>query len=427
MRLTAVGRGLASDEPLVAVARRGVLLPGYTALTIGAGMLALLSVTLLVPLSPDLAIPGVNPDVAGVGGLLLWIGYGLAGAARMVREPSGHGVLTFHLPFIVAAMAIGGPVAGGWVAMISSFDRRELEEVPWYGVLANHSALSIAAIAGGLVALAVEGLGVGAGLPHGLGLTLVAAIAGTLAFAIISTAIAAGVIVLRDGLSPRETLAVFDRSFRSTAVAETMLGWLLTVAYLAVGWWAPALCAAVVLALWRATVNADLIDRDELTGLLSRGAFAMRVAEAAERGRRGIEGAAYLFIDLDGFKAVNDGPHSHHIGDQVLAEVGQRLRRCIRVTDAAGRRSGDEFMVLFVGVRDEAIATHLAHRIHRAIVAPYRTDIGDVRVGASVGIALILPDEREFEPDVRQRADAAMYAAKETGGGIRLWQESTGA
>ena len=78
----------------------------------------------------------------------------------------------------------------------------------------------------------------------------------------------------------------------------------------------------------------------------------MRVAEAAGRARRGIEGSAYLFLDLDGFKRLNDGPRDHAVGDEVLAELGARLRRSIRVTDAAGRRGGDEFMVLLVGVRD---------------------------------------------------------------------------
>lgn len=424
MRLTLAGRAFSPGESLLTAARRGALLPAYTAATITAGALALTLATLLVPVSHDIAVPGLDPAIAGTAGLALWILYGLMGAARIVREPSGHGVLTFHLPFVVAAMALGGPVAGAWVAMLASFDRHELDETPWYGILANHGALALAAVAGGMVMLGVEGAMIAVGLPAAPALTLVAAITGTLVFSIVSTALAAGVIVLRDGLSPRETMAVFDRSFRATAAAETLLGWLLTVVYVAVGWWTPLACAAVILALWRASRDGELLSRDALTGLLSREAFAVRAAEAAHRGRRGIESAAYLFIDLDGFKAVNDGPRDHVIGDEVLAEVGARLRRAIRVTDAAGRRSGDEFTVLFVGVSDLATAELLAWRVHADIVAPYQTTVGEMRVGASVGVAMITAGRRDFEPDIRQHADAAMFAAKELGGGVRVWREA---
>lgn len=417
MRLT-VPLSLRPDRELVGVERRLALLRLYTAGTISGGIILLLLATMLVPIAPGIAIPGAPAGFERLAGLGVWVAFGLAGAARIIREPSGHGVLTLHLPFVVAAMALGGPVAGGWVAMLATFDRRELEEVPWYGVMANHCGLAIAAMAGGLVVLGIQGVASSIGIASPGVVTLLAALAATLVFSVISTGAAAGVIVLRDGLSMRETLLIFDTAFRTTAVAETVLGWMLTVAYLAVGWWSPALCAAVVVALWRANADHEALEHDELTGLLSRGAFAMRVAEAAERARRGIEASAYLFIDLDNFKHVNDRPGSHLIGDQVLAQVGLRLRRAIRVTDAAGRRGGDEFTVLLVGVRDEATAQELANRILDQLSEPYQTDIGEKRIGASVGVALVTPRRRDFEPDVRQRADQAMYTAKAAGGGI---------
>jgi len=107
----------------------------------------------------------------------------------------------------------------------------------------------------------------------------------------------------------------------------------------------------------------------------------------------------------------------------VLAQLGERLRRAIRVTDAAGRRGGDEFMVLFVGVRDEATGVSLAERVHTLVTTPYQTSDGEKVVGASVGVALVVPGERDFEPDLRRRADSAMYVAKGGGGGVRAWQE----
>jgi diguanylate cyclase (GGDEF)-like protein len=110
------------------------------------------------------------------------------------------------------------------------------------------------------------------------------------------------------------------------------------------------------------------------------------------------------------------------VGDEVLAELGARLRASIRITDAAGRRGGDEFMVLFVGVPDEPTALALAARVHALATAPYSTRDGEHRVGASVGVARIVPGERDFEPDLRRRADEAMYDAKASGGGVRAWR-----
>jgi putative thioredoxin len=242
---------------------------------------------------------------------------------------------------------------------------------------------------------------------------------GQLAYA--TAAFAAGVVVLRDGLSPRDTVGVLVQGMRTTVLAETLLGWLMAVAWITVGWWTPALCTVIVLALWRTARTEALLDHDDLTGVLTARAFALRVAAAADRARRGIEGGAYLFLDLDGFKAVNDGPRNHLVGDQVLAELGRRLRRVVRVTDAVGRRGGDEFTVLFTGVQDAATALRLAERIAEVVTEPYHTADGEHRIGVSIGVAMLTPGRRDFEPDVRQHADAAMYEAKHTGGGIRIW------
>ena len=158
MRLRVAGLGPDPDAPLIAVERRAALLPLYTAVTIVAGIGVLLLVTLLGTLPEAIHVPGVDDAWAGIAGVALWTLFGLAGSLKVVRGPSGHGVLTFHLPFIVAAMVLGGPIAGGWVAFIASFERRELTEMPWYGALANHSGLALAAILGGLAAQATVSL-----------------------------------------------------------------------------------------------------------------------------------------------------------------------------------------------------------------------------------------------------------------------------
>jgi diguanylate cyclase (GGDEF)-like protein len=423
VRLRPAGLAPGADAPLLAVERRTALLPVYTAVTITAGIIALLAVTLVGSLPAAIAIPGLAAPWDRLAGVVAWTVFGLAGSLRIVRGPSGHGVLTLHLPFIVAAMVLGGPVAGGWVAFVASLERRELRHVPWYGVLANHASLALAAIVGGLVAQGTVVAGDALGLPGGLVLTLVAAVAGTLALTVVDTALAAGVVILRDGLTVRETLHVFDRAFRGTLVAETVMGWVLVVTWVAVGWWTPAVCTVLVLALWRTTAAETERDHDDLTGLLTAKAFAHRAAEAALRARRGIEGSAYLFLDLDGFKRINDGPRSHAVGDEVLVQLGARLRRSIRVTDAAGRRGGDEFMVLFVGVRDETTALALAERVRSIVTEPYETSDGPKTVGVSIGVTVVGAGSRDFEPDLRLRADTAMYEAKAAGGGIHLWRE----
>jgi diguanylate cyclase (GGDEF)-like protein len=431
VRLTLVGHAPDANASLLAVPRRTALLAALTAATIVAGFTALALSTAVVLVSPaielrrSIAIPGLDPAIAGAAGIVVWILFALAGGLRILRDPGGHATLTFHLPFITAALLLGGPVAGAWVAVLGTIDRRELREAPWYGVLANRATLALSALAGGLVLEAVLAVGRAVGLEEGLVSWLVAGIAGTLVMAVVSTLLAAATIVLRDGLAFADTFALIDLAFRRTAVAETLLGWLFVVVWVAAGWWAPALCTAVVLTLWRAAEDADALDHDALTGVLSRRAFAHRVAEAAERARRGVDGAAYLFLDLDDFKRLNDGPRSHHVGDQVLAALGERLRRGIRVTDAVGRRGGDEFMVLFNGVQDAARAEVLARRVAELVTAPYQTDDGEKLVGVSIGVALAVPGQRDFEPDLRGRADTAMYEAKEAGGGIRIWRDST--
>ena len=430
VRLTLAGRPSGPAELALAVPRRTALLAGYTAGTIVVGLAAVLLATAGVaasgqPLvSPAIAIPGMDPAVAGLAGVCVWMLFALVGGTRILRDPGGHVTLTFHLPFIAAATILGGPIAGAWVALLGTIERRELREVPWYGTLSNHALLAFWALAGGLVMDAVLAFLAGTGLAtDGLVARLVAGIAGTVVMAIGTAAMTAVVVVLRDGLQPRDAVTLLDTSFRRTAVAETLLGWLFVVVWVAVGWWAPALLTAVVLTLWRAAADARNLDRDDLTGVLSRAAFALRVATAAERARRGVEGSAYLFVDLDGFKALNDGPRNHLVGDQVLIAVGERLRRAVRVTDAVGRHGGDEFTLLFGGVDDDETALRLGERVHAALTAPYLTEDGERRIGASIGIALALPGRRDFEPDLRQRADAAMYEAKAAGGGVRMWLE----
>ena len=141
---------------------------------------------------------------------MFWVVIGLLGGTRVERL-HGHGVLTFHLPFIIAAMALGGPTAGAIVAMVSTFEAREIREAPWYGVLANHAALTLAAIIGGVVLVGtrvVLSTGVIGVDPNAV--ELIAIVLGALVLTVTTTALVAGTVILRDHLTVPEAVRVFD-------------------------------------------------------------------------------------------------------------------------------------------------------------------------------------------------------------------------
>src|SRR5215210_5315783 len=139
--------------------------------------------------------------------------------------------------------------------------------------------------------------------------------------------------------------------------------------------------------------------RDALTGLPNRHALA----DAAPGG------GTVIFVDLDDFKAVNDGL-GHHAGDELLCEVARRLRACVRATDVPVRLGGDEFAILLPGL-DVAGAERLAERILLELSLPFEVGGAEAHVGASIGIA----GAGGSLDEALRHADAAMYAAKKHG------------
>jgi diguanylate cyclase (GGDEF)-like protein/PAS domain S-box-containing protein len=151
---------------------------------------------------------------------------------------------------------------------------------------------------------------------------------------------------------------------------------------------------------------------DSLTGLPNRTLFADRVRMATAR--RGAQGFAIIYLDLDGFKLVND-TLGHAAGDQVLVEVARRLERLLRVGDTLARLGGDEFALLCEGV-GEAEATTIADRVIHALTTPIVVQDREIIQAASIGIALFGPGVGLEEPDeMLGEADMAMYRAKAAG------------
>lgn len=149
---------------------------------------------------------------------------------------------------------------------------------------------------------------------------------------------------------------------------------------------------------------------DALTGLANRRTFYDRIQHALRHARRYHSKVGVLFIDLDGFKQIND-THGHHVGDAVLTEVARRLVRNVRETDSVARLGGDEFVVLLdkVGGREDCVTA--ASNIERALREESSFYGLPVEIRASIGHALY-PDDGEDEDALVRAADAAMYRVK---------------
>jgi diguanylate cyclase (GGDEF)-like protein len=150
---------------------------------------------------------------------------------------------------------------------------------------------------------------------------------------------------------------------------------------------------------------------DSLTELPNRVLFMDHLTLGLAHLRRGQLHLAVTFIDLDGFKPINDR-HGHDAGDRVLTVVADRLRRSVRPTDTIARLGGDEFIVLSQDLGSKQEAMDIAGRISAAIAEPIQIQNGtQVRLGASMGIAFAAGPDQSPEALVRQ-ADTAMYSAK---------------
>mgnify|MGYP006426654409 CR=1 FL=1 len=149
---------------------------------------------------------------------------------------------------------------------------------------------------------------------------------------------------------------------------------------------------------------------DSLTHLPNRTLLQDRIELAVEHAKRAGLRVAVLMIDLDRFKHVNDSL-GHHVGDQLLQEVAQRLDHCVRNSDTLARLGGDEFVVCMPDLtRDDSVAV-VASKILRTMETPFIMNGQDFQLGASIGISLY-PDDGDNVHDLLRTADTAMYAAK---------------
>lgn len=168
----------------------------------------------------------------------------------------------------------------------------------------------------------------------------------------------------------------------------------------------------------------ELANSDSLTGLINRNLFMDRVTQALAAAMRSNYFTAILFLDLDGFKPINDSL-GHLVGDAVLRDIARRMQESVRGSDTVARFGGDEFVILLTGLKDVDEAGTVAGKLIETVSRPLVFSGVECRVGVSIGIA-ISPADAVSADALIKCADVAMYAAKEGGRGrFRFYRDIT--
>lgn len=160
---------------------------------------------------------------------------------------------------------------------------------------------------------------------------------------------------------------------------------------------------------------------DLLTGLPNRRLFLDRLEQEIKHAKRRSQPLALLFMDLDGFKEVNDSL-GHEAGDRILSDVAERLADCVRANDTVARLGGDEFTVMLTGAEQRQDVEHVAQAIIDALAMPFH--IGQQRIQISVSIGVAFYPKAASTPDsLLEAADKAMYKAKKAGSNQMCFQD----
>ncbi|HEY5896644.1 MAG TPA: GGDEF domain-containing protein, partial [Burkholderiales bacterium] len=171
---------------------------------------------------------------------------------------------------------------------------------------------------------------------------------------------------------------------------------------------------------------SSLAYSDALTGLANRTGLGPSLEQSVQRARRRNAKLAVVFIDLDGFKQIND-LHGHDAGDTVLVETAARLRKHLRASDLIARLGGDEFLVVLEDIQDLLPVEIVGRKLLAEIMHPYSIPGAQVSVTASIGIS-VLPDDAVDAAALMKHADTAMYAAKQSGKNtLRFYAEGAAA
>ena len=177
--------------------------------------------------------------------------------------------------------------------------------------------------------------------------------------------------------------------------------------------------------LQRIKAELELANYDPLTRLPNRVIARDRLQQGLLRAKESRGMLALLYLDLDRFKWVNDNL-GHPAGDELLQQVSQRLRNCVRETDVVARIGGDEFLCILTEISSDAQAREAADRFVGNLRDPFSLEAGVASIGVSVGVA-IYPEHGATEDSLIACADRALYLAKEAGrNGYRVFDQRCG-
>jgi diguanylate cyclase (GGDEF)-like protein len=332
------------------------------------------------------------------------------------------GEITTSTCFAFAALLAAGPLAAliALVAanlIVDAIRRKAAQKVAF-----NVAQYAISVAAAAVVLKATTGMPRPDG-PHLEPSDLAGVMLAIAAFFVVNSTLVATVIALVQRTQVLRYL--IDDIFNQVATGGLLLG-LAPVVLLAADFFLPAI-ALLFLPLYAvhrggrdAIAKQHQALHDALTGLPNRELFRDRIDQAVSRSRRDGDAAVVMIMDLDHFKEIND-TLGHHMGDLLLQEVSRRLRVALRDSDTVARLGGDEFGVLLPRAKTTEDATIVAQTLLAHLREPFVLEGMRLEIDASIGIALH-PMHGEDNETLQQRADIAMYSAKQSGRGFALFE-----
>jgi diguanylate cyclase (GGDEF)-like protein len=332
------------------------------------------------------------------------------------------GEVTTSTCFAVAMMIAGGPIAGLAGLAAANLVADALRRKPAKKIAFNLAQYAITFACSGAVLQLTTALP-RAGVPHLQPADLPGVLLAAATFFVVNTALVAAVIALSQGASVFRYLA--QDLFFQASTAGLLLG-LSPVVVLAADFFLPAM-ALLFLPLFavhrggrEAIAKEHQALHDALTGLPNRELFRDRIDQAVRTARRGGEISAVMLMDLDHFKEIND-TLGHHHGDRLLEEVARRLEAALRDSDTVARLGGDEFGILLPRIAHADDAIVVVEQILANLREPFSVDEMRLEIDASIGIA-VHPVHGDDVETLVQRADIAMYSAKQSGRGYAIFE-----